>query len=98
MSLAETTDAVRAKIGDDSGLAATLKFDCGPDGVVFVDATAVPNVVDNADRAADCTIALALDDLDGLIAGTLDPTGAFMMGKLQVEGDMGVAMRLAQVV
>lgn len=98
MSLAETTDAVRAKIGENSGLGATLKFDCGADGIVYVDAASVPNAVDNVDRAADCTIALSLDDLDGLLAGTLDPTGAFMMGKLQVEGDMSVAMRLAQVV
>jgi len=98
MSIAETTEAVRAKIGENSGLGATLKFDCGADGIVYVDASGVPNAVDNVDRAAECTIALTLEDLDGLLAGTLDPTGAFMMGKLQVEGDMSVAMRLAQVV
>ena len=32
-----------------------------------------------------------------MVDGDLDPTGAFMQGKLQVEGDMGVAMKLSQV-
>ncbi len=98
MSLSDTTAAVRAKIGENSGLGATLKFDCGADGVVYVDASSVPNSVSNEDLAADCTISLALEDLDGLLNGTLDPTGAFMMGKLQVDGDMNIAMRLSQVV
>lgn len=98
MSLADTTEAVRGKIGENSGLGATLKFDCGADGVVYVDASTVPNTVDNDDRPADCTIALSLEDLGAILSGALDPTGAFMMGKLQVDGDMAVAMRLSQVV
>jgi putative sterol carrier protein len=98
MSLSETTAAVRAKIGENSGLAASLKFDCGAEGIVHVDATVVPNVVTNEDKPADCTISLTREDLDALLAGALDPTSAFMMGKLSVDGDMNVAMRLAQVV
>ena len=31
------------------------------------------------------------------LAGDLDPTTAFMMGKLKVEGDMGIAMKLSSV-
>ena len=38
MDLQACTEAIRAKVGDDSGLNATLKFDCGDEGVVFVDA------------------------------------------------------------
>ena len=32
-----------------------------------------------------------------MATGELDPTTAFMMGKLKVTGDMGVAMKLAAV-
>ena len=98
MSLAETTDAVRAKVGENSGLGAVLKFDLGADGVILVDAAQVPNVVSNTDGPADCTIGLSLANLSGLLNGSLNPTTAFMMGKLKVDGDMSVAMRLSQVI
>ena len=42
-------------------------------------------------------IKLSLDDLDSLIAGDLNPTMAFMSGKIKVEGDMTVAMALSQL-
>jgi putative sterol carrier protein len=32
-----------------------------------------------------------------MIAGELDPTSAFMQGKLRVDGDMSVAMALSQI-
>ncbi|RUZ70765.1 sterol-binding protein, partial [Mesorhizobium sp. M7A.F.Ca.US.006.01.1.1] len=43
-------------------------------------------------------IKLSLDDLDSLIAGDLNPTMAFMTGKIKVEGDMTVAMALSQLI
>lgn len=98
MSLGDTTAAVSRKVGENSGLGATLKFDCGEDGVIFVDAASVPNAVSNENGPADCTISMTLADLDAMLAGTLDPTSAFMGGKLSVDGDMSVAMRLSQIV
>jgi putative sterol carrier protein len=98
MTLAECTEAVRLKLAESEGLNAVLKFDCGSDGVILVDAVSRPHTVSNEDRSADCTIAISLDDLASLVGGTLDPTTAFMTGKLSVEGDVSVAMRLAQVV
>ena len=38
-----------------------------------------------------------MDDFKTILAGDLDPTTAFMMGKLKVEGDMGIAMKLSSV-
>lgn len=98
MSLAATTEAVRAKIGENSGLAATLLFDCGADGAIHVDALSVPNVVSNEPAPSDCTIAISREDLDALLSGELEPMSAFMSGKLAVTGDMNVAMRLSQIV
>ena len=51
-------------------------------------------IVSTDDQEVDCTIAVSIDDLKSLINGTLNPMGAFMMGKIKVKGDMGVAMKL----
>jgi putative sterol carrier protein len=97
MSLESATTAIRNKVGEDCGLDASMKFDLGADGVIFIDATVVPNVVTNDDKDAQCTIGVALKDLDAMMEGELDPTVAFMSGKLRVEGDMSVAMKLSGV-
>ena len=55
MNIEACTEAIRTKVGADSGLAATLKFDCGDDGFVYIDGQSTPNTVSNANRAADCT-------------------------------------------
>ncbi len=34
---------------------------------------------------------------DSLVSGDLNPTTAFMTGKIKIEGDMSVAMALSQV-
>ena len=96
--LQHATETLRGKVGDSSGLDAVLKFDCGADGVVVIDGRAVPNTVDNLDRDADCTVAITLADLGDLVAGELDPTTGFMMGKLKISGDMSVALKLQRVV
>ncbi|MCB9728330.1 MAG: SCP2 sterol-binding domain-containing protein [Deltaproteobacteria bacterium] len=53
--------------------------------------------VKNEDGDSDVTITVAGSDLAEIHAGTLDPMQAFMMGKVVVEGDMGLAMKLQQV-
>ena len=76
-----------------------LKFDCGADGAVVIDATTVPNGVSNdAGRVADCTVALSVDTLGDLLSGELEPTTGFMMGKFKVSGDMSVALKLQRVI
>ena len=94
MSLESVTNTIKERVGEDCGLAATLKFDLGDDGKIFIDATVVPNVVSNDDKDAQCTVGLTLEDFGAMMAGDLAPTTAFMSGKLKVEGDMGVAMKL----
>ncbi|MCB1463990.1 MAG: SCP2 sterol-binding domain-containing protein [Nitratireductor sp.] len=97
MSLDSATDAIRSKVGDNSGLGATVKFDLGDEGAIFVDGMSSPNSVSNENKDADCTVSCSLDTMEALIAGDLNPTAAFMQGKIKVAGDMGVAMRLSSV-
>jgi len=96
-TLEEITDGMRDRIGEDCGLGATLKFDFGDDGMVFVDAVTVPNVVSNDDEDAECTIRITKENFESLAGGDLDPTTAFMMGKLKIDGNMGIAMKLQSV-
>ena len=98
MDLQACTDALRAKVGDSGGLNATLKFDCGADGVVVIDGRAVPSTVSNVNSDTDCTVGITLENLAALLTGELEPATGFMMGKFKVSGDMSVAMKLQRVV
>lgn len=96
-TLEEITEGMRDRVGDDSGLDATLKFDFGDDGVIFMDGASSPNTVTNEDKDADCTMKISKEDFLAMVNGDLDGTTAFMMGKLKIEGNMGVAMKLQSV-
>ncbi|MFP1632200.1 SCP2 sterol-binding domain-containing protein [Zhengella sp. ZM62] len=74
-------------------LSSSVKFDCGADGVILIDG----NTVTTTDGDADCTIKMAKSDFEDMLAGELDPTAAFMQGKITVEGDMSVAMQLSSL-
>ena len=94
MSLEMATNGLKEKIGEDCGLGATVKFDFGEDGVLFLDATQTPNVVSNDDNDAECTMVISMVNFMEMAAGNLDGTSAFMTGKLKIQGDMGIAMKL----
>jgi putative sterol carrier protein len=96
-NLEDVTTKIKGMVGDDSGLDATLKFDLGDDGTVFIDGTKSPNEISNEDADAACTIKMAIDDFASLLEGDLDPMAAFSLGKLQVDGDMSIAMKLQGV-
>lgn len=72
-----------------------VKFDFGGDGKIYLDGAS--GAVSKDDAAADTTLQLALADFIAMAEGKLDPTMAFMQGKLKVLGDMGVAMQLQSV-
>ncbi len=89
-TVAEITETMKTAVGSDSGLGKTLKFDFGADGKIYID----KDNVHNEDLPADTTIVVTKADFDQISEGKLDPTMAFMQGKLKVNGDMSVAMKL----
>ena len=91
-----TVEAIADKMKDkvaSAGFDRSVKFDTGKDGVIVIDGA----TISTTDAPTDCTIKLSLGDLESLISGDLNPTTAFMTGKIKVEGDMSVAMALSQV-
>ena len=91
-----TVEAIADKMKDkvaSAGFDRSVKFDTGKDGVIVIDGA----TISTTDAPTDCTIKLSLGDLESLISGDLNPTTAFMTGKIKVEGDMTVAMALSQV-
>jgi len=66
----------------------------GDDARTFiVDLTDNPRVIDG-DGAAQCTIRMAAKNFIKLVEGRADRRALFFMGKLSVEGDWGLAMKL----
>lgn len=92
MSIETIAEQMKPRV-EESGFDRSVKFDTGSDGVIVIDGTSISTT----DAPADCTIRLSLDDLESLVAGELNPTMAFMQGKLKIEGDMSIAMALSQV-
>ncbi|XP_010801801.1 sterol carrier protein 2 isoform X1 [Bos taurus] len=52
------------------------------------------SVLPNSDKKADCTITMADSDLLALMTGKMNPQTAFFQGKLKINGNMGLAMKL----
>jgi len=95
MTIDDIAGDFRARAGEFSGLRARVLFDLGDDGSLLVDATETPPAISVERGEADRRIRLSLANLRKLITGNLSPTLAFAMGKLKIEGAMGLAMKVA---
>ena len=69
----------------------TVKFEIEGEGCVMVDDSGVRE----GDEEADVTLTADQETFQGMMDGDTNPTSAFMSGKLKVDGDMGMAMKLA---
>lgn len=84
-----------------AGLAAKLsggfdgvaKFVIPGEGSIMLDAAGVRE----GDADADVTLTAEAEVFDALLSGDLSAASAFMTGKLAVDGNMGLAMKLGQV-
>lgn len=72
------------------GFDGTAKFVIEDEGALIVD----ENGARAGDDDADVTMTADAETFEAILGGELDPTSAFMSGKLAVDGDMGQAMKL----
>ncbi|PIB36125.1 hypothetical protein BFP72_12325 [Reichenbachiella sp. 5M10] len=97
MSLEETTQKVASlaeKKGGSIGKKIKFRFD---EGVISLDDSSNPTKVTNEDDYADCTVKVSLENFNKLMNGEMNAMGAYMMGKIKIEGDMSVAMKLSNL-
>lgn len=78
---------------DASGFDGTAKFVIEGEGAIMMDADGARA----EDGEADVTMTADVDTFKSILAGELNPTAAFMAQRLQVDGDMGAALRLGSV-
>lgn len=97
MSLETITDAIKAKVGTDSGINATVKFVLDDTNYIYVDGSQVPNVVSNDNKDAQCTVKTSMDTVSKILSGDMNAMSAFMMGKIKVEGNMAIAMNINKI-
>ena len=97
MSLDTATQELKRWAAAAPSLGYKVKFLLGTDGAIFWDGTAMPAKIDNSTGDADTTIKIALGDFEKLLSGNLDPTLAYATGKIKVEGSVGVALKMANL-
>lgn len=92
-ALGSLISGIQAKASKVKPLGKTLKFNFGGEQL-FIDGTGEKNAVTLEDKASDCTVNVSVDDFLAMSSGELNPMNAVMSGKVKIEGDMGVAMKL----
>lgn len=75
------------------GFDGVAKFVIEGEGAIMLD----PTGVRAGDEPADVTMTATADVFKRILGGDLNPTMAFMQGKLSVDGSMGLAMKLGSV-
>ena len=90
--LKKALEAVIRKL-EDQDIGSSVKFSITNEGSIMVD----ENGIRIDDGEAECTLIADFDTVSELMEGELSPTGAFMSGRLKVEGSMSVAMQLSNI-
>ena len=85
--ITKAVEGLSAKVSSFAGVA---KFVIPGEGAIMIDHSGVRA----ADEEADVTLTADRATFEGLLSGDVNPTLAFMTGKLKVDGSMGTAMKL----
>ena len=90
--LNEALSAMSEKVAD-SGFGGSAKFQIDDEGSIVI----IGETVSISDEDTDVTLSADAETFKSMLDGDLDPTAAFMSGRLTIDGDMGAAMQLAGV-
>lgn len=71
----------------------SAKFEIENEGSILVDSSGIRI----SSEEADCTLIASAETFQDIMSGETNPTSAFMNGSLKVEGSMGVAMQLGNI-
>lgn len=85
-------DALNDKLGG-AEFDGSAKFVIEGEGAIVVDAGGARL----SDEDTDVTLTADADTFEAMMRGDLNPTSAFMSGRLALDGDMGTAMKLGAV-
>ena len=86
-------EALAARLA--GGFEGVAKFVIPGEGAIMVDGAGVRAAKEGAaDEEADVTLTASVEVFEQMLAGDLSAAGAFMSGKLTVDGSMGLAMKL----
>lgn len=89
-TLTQAAEALNAKM-DGGGFDGSAKFQIEDMGAIVLDSDGARV----SDDETDVTMSADAETFEAILSGELNPTAAFMSGKLTVDGDMGTAMKLA---
>jgi putative sterol carrier protein len=84
--------AINEKLAGDS-FDGSIKIEIEDEGSIVID----ENGASASDGETDCTMMSDAETFEGILTGDVNATSAFMSGKLRVDGDMSVAMKLGSV-
>lgn len=98
MTIEDITLKVKGLAIEHSGkIGATVKFAFDDGSVIHLNDTVSPAVVTNEDQPAQCTVKISLENFIKMLNGDMNAMGAYMMGRMKIDGDMTVAMKLANM-
>jgi putative sterol carrier protein len=80
-----------------AGMNNSYLFDIDGAGLWKVDVTDGAIDVSEGAGDADVTISASEDTFNRITSGELNPTTAYMSGKIKIKGDMGAAMKLQKL-
>ena len=97
MTLQEATEKVQKMAENHAGKFGNKVNFVFDEGAIFLDDTVSPATVNNTMGDTSCTIKISLPNFDKMLTGDMNPMMPFMTGKMKIEGDKGVAMKLASL-
>jgi len=97
MELGEIMQEVQEKASTIDPLGYVVQFIFEDEGTFCLNGKGENNQVTEGEASVDTTIKIKKKSFLNLLRGKLDPTIAFMSGRIKVDGSLGVALKLQQL-